>query len=217
MSEKKIRVLMSKPGIDGHWRGGIVVSRAIRDAGMELIFGGFQNVQQIVETAIQEDVDVLGLSIHSGAHFAYTQQVIDLLKERGVFDDIMILVGGVIPAQDFAKLKEMGVANIYGPGSKTSDIVEFIKSDVNAYGTYHCCNSGSCSWYEFAAEIFDLCGLDADLSETTYAEYKTRAVRPRYSVMDNSKVGEIYKMPHWQEALKEYLKIKGHPVMAVKS
>ena len=81
MSEKKIRVLMSKPGIDGHWRGGIVVSRAIRDAGMELIFGGFQNTQQIVESAIQEDVDVIGLSIHSGAHFAYTQQVIDLLKE----------------------------------------------------------------------------------------------------------------------------------------
>ncbi len=130
MSEKKIRVLMTKPGIDGHWRGGIVVSRAIRDAGMELIFGGFQNVQQIVETAIQEDVDVLGLSIHSGAHFAYTQQVIDLLKERGVFDNIMILVGGIIPAQDFPKLKEMGVANIYGPGSRTSDIVEFIRTNV---------------------------------------------------------------------------------------
>jgi len=130
MSEKKIRVLMSKPGIDGHWRGGIVVSRAIRDAGMELIFGGFQNVQQIVESAIQEDVDVIGLSIHSGAHFAYTQQVIDLLKERGVLDNVMILVGGVVPAQDFSKLKEMGVANIYGPGSMTSDIVEFIKTHV---------------------------------------------------------------------------------------
>ncbi len=130
MSEKKIRVLMTKPGIDGHWRGGIVVSRAIRDAGMELIFGGFQNVQQIVETAIQEDVDVIGLSIHSGAHFAYTQQVIDLLKERGVLDNIMILVGGVVPAQDFPKLKEMGVANVYGPGSMTSDIVEFIKTNV---------------------------------------------------------------------------------------
>ncbi len=130
MSEKKIRVLMTKPGIDGHWRGGIVVSRAIRDAGMELIFGGFQNAQQIVETAIQEDVDVLGLSIHSGAHFAYTQQVIDLLKERGVLDNIMILVGGVVPAQDFAKLKEMGVANVYGPGSMTSDIVDFIRTNV---------------------------------------------------------------------------------------
>ena len=130
MSEKKIRVLMSKPGIDGHWRGGIVVSRAIRDAGMELIFGGFQNTQQIVESAIQEDVDVIGLSIHSGAHFAYTKQIIDLLKERGVLDNIMILVGGVVPAKDFSKLKEMGVANIYGPGSMTSDIVEFIKSNV---------------------------------------------------------------------------------------
>ncbi len=130
MSGKKIRVLMSKPGIDGHWRGGIVVSRAIRDAGMELIFGGFQNVEQIVESAIQEDVDVIGLSIHSGAHFAYTQQVIDLLKERGVLDNFMILVGGIVPAQDFSKLKEMGVANIYGPGSMTSDIVEFIKTNV---------------------------------------------------------------------------------------
>ena len=130
MSEKKIRVLMSKPGIDGHWRGGIVVSRAIRDAGMELIFGGFQNVQQIVESAIQEDVDVIGLSIHSGAHFAYTQQVIDLLKERGVVDNIMILVGGVIPAKDFTQLKEMGVGNVYGPGSKVSDIIDFIKTHI---------------------------------------------------------------------------------------
>ncbi len=130
MSDKKIRVLMSKPGIDGHWRGGIVVSRAIRDAGMELVFGGFQNVQQIVEAAIQEDVDVIGLSIHSGAHFAYTQEVIDLLKERGVLDNIMILLGGVIPAKDFTKLKEMGVANVYGPGTLTKDIVEFIKTNV---------------------------------------------------------------------------------------
>jgi len=130
MVDKKIRVLMSKPGIDGHWRGGIVVSRAIRDAGMELIFGGFQNVQQIVAAAIQEDVDVIGLSIHSGAHFAYTQEVIDLLKEKGVFDDIMILLGGVIPAKDFPKLREMGVANVYGPGTLTKDIIEFIRENV---------------------------------------------------------------------------------------
>ena len=121
---------MSKPGIDGHWRGGIVVSRAIRDAGMELIFGGFQNVKQIVEAAIQEDVDVIGLSIHSGAHFAYTQQLIDILKEKGVFNDMLVLVGGVIPAQDFPKLKEIGVANVYGPGSMASDIVEFIRDNV---------------------------------------------------------------------------------------
>jgi len=131
MSDKKIRVLMSKPGIDGHWRGGIVVSRALRDAGMEIIFGGFQNVKEIVESAIHEDVDVIGLSIHSGAHLAYTQQVIDLLKERGVLNDIIILVGGVIPAQDFPKLKDIGVANVFGPGSMVSDIVEFIKERVN--------------------------------------------------------------------------------------
>ncbi|MFX0105658.1 MAG: cobalamin B12-binding domain-containing protein [Candidatus Hodarchaeota archaeon] len=130
MSDRKIRVLMSKPGIDGHWRGGIVVSRAIRDAGMELVFGGFQNVEQIVESAIQEDVDVIGLSIHSGAHFAYTQQVIDLLKERGVADNIMILVGGVIPAKDFSKLKEMGVANVYGPGTQTKEIIDFINQNL---------------------------------------------------------------------------------------
>ncbi|MHA2181701.1 MAG: cobalamin B12-binding domain-containing protein [Promethearchaeota archaeon] len=130
MNDKKIRVLMSKPGIDGHWRGGIVVSRAIRDAGMELIFGGFQNVQQIVEAAIQEDVDIIGLSIHSGAHFAYTQEIIDILKEKGVFGDIMILLGGVIPAKDFPKLREMGVANVYGPGTLTKDIIEFIKSNI---------------------------------------------------------------------------------------
>ncbi|MHA1191756.1 MAG: cobalamin B12-binding domain-containing protein [Promethearchaeota archaeon] len=131
MSEKKIRVLMSKPGIDGHWRGGIVVSRALRDAGMELIFGGFQNVREIAEAAIQEDVDVIGLSIHSGAHFAYTQQLIDILKEEGVFEDILIVVGGVIPAQDFEKLKEMGVGNVFGPGSMTSDIVSYIQSQTN--------------------------------------------------------------------------------------
>lgn len=127
MSNKKIRVLMSKPGIDGHWRGGIVVSRALRDAGMEIIFGGFQNVKEIVESAIHEDVDVIGLSIHSGAHLSYTKQLIDLLKEKDVFNDFIILVGGVIPAQDFRKLKEMGVANVYGPGSMTNDIVDFIK------------------------------------------------------------------------------------------
>lgn len=131
LSEAKIRVLMSKPGIDGHWRGGIVVSRALRDAGMEIIFGGFQNVREIVESAIHEDVDVIGLSIHSGAHLSYTKQVIDLLKEKGVSDDYMILVGGVIPAQDFSKLREMGVANVYGPGSMTNDIVQFIKERIN--------------------------------------------------------------------------------------
>ena len=130
MSTNQIRVLMSKPGIDGHWRGGIVVSRALRDAGMEVIFGGFQNVKQIVQSAIHEDVDVIGLSIHSGAHLAYTKQIIDLLKENGVQNDFLILVGGVIPAQDFPKLKEMGVANVYGPGSMTKDIVKFVQEKI---------------------------------------------------------------------------------------
>ena len=130
MSDDKIRVLMSKPGIDGHWRGGIVVSRALRDAGMELIFGGFQNIEQCVESAIQEDVDVIGLSIHSGAHFAYTKRLINLLKKKGFKDQILILVGGVIPAQDFHELKEMGVANVYGPGTMTGDIVKFIRENV---------------------------------------------------------------------------------------
>jgi methylmalonyl-CoA mutase, C-terminal domain len=130
MSEQKIRVLMSKPGIDGHWRGGIVVSRALRDAGMEIIFGGFQNVKEIVETAIQEDVDVIGLSIHSGAHLAYTKQLIDILKEYGILENVLVLVGGVIPAKDFSELKDMGVANVYGPGSMTGDIVEFVKQNI---------------------------------------------------------------------------------------
>lgn len=127
---KKIRVLMSKPGIDGHWRGGIVVSRALRDAGMELIFGGFQNISQIVESAVHEDVDIIGLSIHSGAHLAYTKQLIDKLDEKGLKDDFMVLVGGVIPAKDFPKLKEMGVANVYGPGTMTQDIVDFIHENL---------------------------------------------------------------------------------------
>ena len=130
MSSQKIRVLMSKPGIDGHWRGGIVVSRALRDAGMELIFGGFQNIPQIVESAIQEDVDVIGLSIHSGAHFAYTKQLIDLLEEKGVKDNFLIVVGGVIPAQDFADLKAIGVAKVFGPGALTDDIVKFIQEKI---------------------------------------------------------------------------------------
>ncbi|MBD3212993.1 MAG: methylmalonyl-CoA mutase [Candidatus Lokiarchaeota archaeon] len=127
---KKIRVLMSKPGIDGHWRGGIVVSRALRDAGMELIFGGFQNISQIVESAVHEDVDIIGLSIHSGAHLAYTKQLMDKLDEKGLKDDFMVLVGGVIPAKDFPKLKEMGVANVYGPGTMTKDIVDFIHENL---------------------------------------------------------------------------------------
>jgi len=124
---------MSKPGADGHWRGIVVVSQGLRDAGMEIIFGGFQSPQQIVETAIQEDVDIIGLSIHSGAHFAYTQQVVDLLKEKGVKDDFMVLVGGAIASKDFPELKEIGAANVYGPGTLIPNVVKFIHENLNSF------------------------------------------------------------------------------------
>ena len=124
------RILMSKPGVDGHWRGIVVISRGLRDAGMEVIFGGFQNVEQIVESAIQEDVDVIGLSIHSGAHIAYTKRVLDLLNQKGVKNNFMLLVGGVIPAVDVPKLKEIGAANVYGPGTIVRDVVDFIESNL---------------------------------------------------------------------------------------
>ena len=124
------RILMSKPGVDGHWRGIVVISRGLRDAGMEVIFGGFQNVEQIVESAIQEDVDVIGLSIHSGAHIAYTKRVLDLLNQKGVKNNYMLLVGGVIPAVDVPKLKEIGAANVYGPGTIVREVVDFIESNL---------------------------------------------------------------------------------------
>lgn len=127
---RPIRVLMSKPGVDGHWRGIVVVSRGLRDAGMEVIFGGFQSVDQIVESAIQEDVDVIGLSIHSGAHVVYTQRVAKLLEEKGVKNNFMILVGGVIPRVDVPKLKEIGASNVYGPGTIIKDVADFIEETI---------------------------------------------------------------------------------------
>ena len=125
-----IRVLMSKPGIDGHWRGIVVVSRGLRDAGMEVIFGGFQNCEEIVQTAIEEDVDMIGLSIHSGAHIGYTKRVIELLKEKKMDGQFLLLVGGAIASLDFDILKEIGAANVYGPGSLIKDIVGFITEHV---------------------------------------------------------------------------------------
>jgi methylmalonyl-CoA mutase C-terminal domain/subunit len=127
---RPIRVLMSKPGVDGHWRGIVVVSRGLRDAGMEVIFGGFQSVDQIVESAIQEDVDIIGLSIHSGAHVVYTQRVVKLLEEKGVKNNFMILVGGVIPRVDIPKLKEIGASNVYGPGTIIKDVTDFIEETI---------------------------------------------------------------------------------------
>lgn len=132
MSEKKIRVLVAKPGLDGHDRGAKVVARALRDAGMEVIYTGLrQTPEQIVETAIQEDVDVIGLSILSGAHTHLFPKVMELLKEKQA-QDILVIGGGVIPVEDVPELKKAGIAEIFTPGTDTRDIVNFIKEKVSA-------------------------------------------------------------------------------------
>lgn len=130
MEGKKIRVLIAKPGLDGHDRGAKVVARALRDAGMEVIYTGLrQTPEQIVETAIQEDVDVIGLSILSGAHTHIFPKVMELLKENNI-KDIIVMGGGVIPEEDIPELKKAGVAEIFTPGTDTRDIVKFIKEKV---------------------------------------------------------------------------------------
>lgn len=125
-----IRVLISKPGIDGHWRGTVVIARALRDAGMEVIFGGNQTVEQIADTAINEDVDVIGLSIYSGAHFDYVEQLTTLLASKEEKENFLLICGGAIPPSDFAKLKEMGVADVFGANCNTKDAIHFITSHV---------------------------------------------------------------------------------------
>lgn len=123
---RKIRVLVAKPGLDGHDRGAKIVARALRDAGMEVIYTGLrQTPEMIVEAALQEDVDVVGLSVLSGAHLTLVPRVTALLRERGA-DDVLVLVGGIIPDQDVAALKAAGVAAVFGPGTSTSQIVDFI-------------------------------------------------------------------------------------------
>ncbi|MGB2783525.1 MAG: cobalamin B12-binding domain-containing protein [Atribacterota bacterium] len=130
MEGKKIRVLIAKPGLDGHDRGAKVVARALRDAGMEVIYTGLrQTPEQIVETAIQEDVDVIGLSILSGAHTHIFPKVMELLKENNI-KDIIVMGGGVIPEEDIPELKKAGLAEIFTPGTDTRDIVKFIKEKV---------------------------------------------------------------------------------------
>jgi len=130
MEGKKIRVLIAKPGLDGHDRGAKVVARALRDAGMEVIYTGLrQTPEQIVETAIQEDVDVIGLSILSGAHTHLFPKVMELLKENDI-KDIIVMGGGVIPEEDIPELKKIGIAEIFTPGTDTRDIVKFIKEKV---------------------------------------------------------------------------------------
>lgn len=128
--EKKIRVLAAKPGLDGHDRGIKVVASALMDAGMEVIYTGLrQTPAQIVEAAIQEDVDVIALSILSGAHDYLFPRVMELLREKGA-DDILVLGGGIIPPEDVAALKEAGVSEIFGPGTSTSEIADYIRTHV---------------------------------------------------------------------------------------
>ena len=125
---EKIRILIAKPGLDGHDRGAKVVARALIDAGMEVIYTGLhQTPEMIVGAAIQEDVDAIGLSILSGAHMTLFPKVLDLLKERGA-DSILLIGGGIIPGQDAEKLKAMGIGRLFGPGTNTSEIVEYIES-----------------------------------------------------------------------------------------
>jgi methylmalonyl-CoA mutase C-terminal domain/subunit len=128
--EKKIRVLVAKPGLDGHDRGAKVVARALRDAGMEVIYSGLrQTPEQIVAAAVQEDVDVVGLSILSGAHNVLVPKVIDLLKKNGAAD-VQVVVGGIIPDDDVSNLKTMGVKEVFTPGTDTNDIVDFLRKNV---------------------------------------------------------------------------------------
>ena len=125
-----IRVLVAKPGLDGHDRGAKVVARALRDAGMEVIYTGIrQTSQMIVQAAAQEDVDVVGLSILSGAHMEILPEIVALLRERGM-DDVLTVVGGIIPQADQQPLLDLGISRVFGPGTSTSEIVEFIKQSV---------------------------------------------------------------------------------------
>ena len=133
-SEQKIRVLVAKPGLDGHDRGAKVIARALRDAGMEVIYTGLrQTPEMIVSAALQEDVDVIGLSILSGAHNAIVPRVMQMLREKKM-DDVLVLVGGIIPDQDVDGLKKAGVAAIFQPGTAMDDIVKFIRENVKPRG-----------------------------------------------------------------------------------
>lgn len=132
MPSGKIRVIVAKPGLDGHDRGAKVVARALRDAGMEVIYTGLhQTPEQIVETTIQEDADAVGLSIHSGAHMTLFPKVLQGLKDRGA-GDVLVFGGGIIPPQDVEVLKKAGVAEVFGPGASTQHIVEWLRERMSA-------------------------------------------------------------------------------------
>jgi methylmalonyl-CoA mutase C-terminal domain/subunit len=129
---KKIRVVIAKPGLDGHDRGAKIIARALRDAGMEVIYTGLhQTPEQIVETAIQEDADAVGISILSGAHMTLVPRIVELLHANEV-GDVLVVVGGTIPADDAEELKRNGVAAVFGPGAPTSEIVDFLRGAVPA-------------------------------------------------------------------------------------
>lgn len=130
MNERKIRVLVAKPGLDGHDRGAKVIARALRDAGMEVIYTGLrQTPEMIAAAALQEDVDAVGISILSGAHNTLCPRIVDLLRENGM-DDTLVLVGGIVPQEDISVLKSKGVSEIFLPGTSTEDIVTFIRQNV---------------------------------------------------------------------------------------
>ncbi len=129
---KKIRVVVAKPGLDGHDRGAKIIARALRDAGMEVIYTGLhQTPEQIVETVIQEDAHAVGLSVLSGAHMTLVPRIVALLEEQGI-DDIVVIVGGTIPGDDIPELKRLGVAEVFTPGSSTEAIIDFIRAAVPA-------------------------------------------------------------------------------------
>src|SRR4051812_14503437 len=129
-SSKKIRVVVAKPGLDGHDRGAKIIARALRDAGMEVIYTGLhQTPEQIVETVIQEDADAVGLSILSGAHMTLVPKVVELLKEQGA-DDVLVTVGGTVPGDDIDELKRLGVAEVFTPGASTQAIIDFLRESV---------------------------------------------------------------------------------------
>src|ERR687888_16157 len=132
--ERKIRVVVAKPGLDGHDRGAKIIARALRDAGMEVIYTGLhQTPEQIAETAIQEDADAVGLSILSGAHMTLVPRVVELLSDQGAAD-VVVTVGGTIPADDIPELKKLGVAEVFTPGAATQEIIDFIRGAVETRG-----------------------------------------------------------------------------------
>jgi methylmalonyl-CoA mutase C-terminal domain/subunit len=129
-SRRKIRVVVAKPGLDGHDRGAKIIARALRDAGMEVIYTGLhQTPEQIVETVIQEDADAVGLSILSGAHMTLIPRILELMKERDV-DDVVVIAGGTIPGDDIGELKKLGVSEVFTPGASTQQIIDFVQGAV---------------------------------------------------------------------------------------